>query len=121
MGDVAEMMLEGTLCETCGVFIGDGDGYPRRCRSCKGEDHADAGRYVLELPEKNTGNRTNSTKLLRSKRVQFTSHNSGRHLIVTGPNGLIDFWPGTGKWIDRKQGRGRGVFNLVKHVRSKKP
>lgn len=35
MGDVADMMLDGTLCEGCGVFLeGCGDGYPRRCAGC---------------------------------------------------------------------------------------
>lgn len=35
MGDVADMMLDGTLCEGCGVVLdGDGDGVPRYCRDC---------------------------------------------------------------------------------------
>lgn len=37
MGDIADMMLEGTLCEGCGEFMGDGDGYARRCRGCRDE------------------------------------------------------------------------------------
>lgn len=37
MGEIAEMMLDGTLCESCGVFLeASGPGYPRRCRSCSG-------------------------------------------------------------------------------------
>ena len=30
------MMLEGTLCESCGEFINDGEdaGYPRKCAGC---------------------------------------------------------------------------------------
>jgi Zn finger protein HypA/HybF involved in hydrogenase expression len=36
MGEIAEMMLEGTLCEGCGVFMGDaGPGHPRRCWDCR--------------------------------------------------------------------------------------
>lgn len=31
MGEYAEMMLDGTCCEGCGEFIGDGDGFPRYC------------------------------------------------------------------------------------------
>ncbi len=31
MGEIAEMMLDGTICEQCGEYIGDGDGYPRNC------------------------------------------------------------------------------------------
>jgi hypothetical protein len=35
MGEIAEMMLDGTLCEGCGVYLpGDGIGVPRRCRDC---------------------------------------------------------------------------------------
>lgn len=36
MGEVAEMMLDGTLCQGCGVFIDeDIPGYPRSCHDCK--------------------------------------------------------------------------------------
>ena len=36
MGDIADMMLEGVLCEGCGVYLdGESPGYPRYCGSCK--------------------------------------------------------------------------------------
>jgi len=35
MGDVAEMVLDGILCESCGEFIGEAVGHPRDCRSCR--------------------------------------------------------------------------------------
>ncbi len=37
MGEIADMMLDGTLCECCGVYIdyGDADGFPRYCEGCK--------------------------------------------------------------------------------------
>ena len=34
MGDIADMMLDGTLCEGCGVFLGDGFGFPGLCADC---------------------------------------------------------------------------------------
>jgi hypothetical protein len=34
MGDIADMHLDGTLCECCGIFLGDAVGYPRRCAEC---------------------------------------------------------------------------------------
>jgi hypothetical protein len=38
MGDIAEMMLEGLLCERCGEMIdGEKTGYPRKCEDCKNE------------------------------------------------------------------------------------
>lgn len=37
MGDVADMMLDGTLCEGCGVFLNDyPPGYPCYCDDCTG-------------------------------------------------------------------------------------
>lgn len=37
MGEIAEMILVGILCEQCGIFINDGviPGHPRTCESCK--------------------------------------------------------------------------------------
>jgi uncharacterized Zn finger protein (UPF0148 family) len=35
MGDIAEMMLDGTLCQGCGVYMGKGDGYPVSCAACQ--------------------------------------------------------------------------------------
>ena len=41
MGEVAEMMLDGTLCQGCGVLIDDDiPGYPRSCRDCAKEERA---------------------------------------------------------------------------------
>lgn len=38
MGEIAEMMRDGTLCERCGTFIGDPVNYPRLCEACEDED-----------------------------------------------------------------------------------
>jgi len=35
MGDIADMIIEGILCECCGCFIGDPVGYPRTCEDCE--------------------------------------------------------------------------------------
>ena len=37
MGEIADMMLDGTLCSCCGVYLGTDNGYPTRCPAC-GED-----------------------------------------------------------------------------------
>lgn len=38
MGDVAEMHLNGVLCERCGDFLdGEEPGYPRLCEDCEEE------------------------------------------------------------------------------------
>lgn len=39
MGDAAEMVLEGLLCQTCGDLIdGEEPGYPRFCEDCENEE-----------------------------------------------------------------------------------
>lgn len=42
MGDVADMMLDGTLCEGCGVYLGEAVDYPRRCKQCQKDQRVDA-------------------------------------------------------------------------------
>lgn len=42
MGDFVDLMLDGVLCEGCGVLLGEGVGYPRRCPACEdGNDEGD--------------------------------------------------------------------------------
>ncbi len=38
MGDIADLIIEGTLCECCGEWIGDAVGYPRKCPYCISEE-----------------------------------------------------------------------------------
>jgi hypothetical protein len=38
MGEIADMMLDGTLCQHCGEWMGegrDGEGYPQCCDGCR--------------------------------------------------------------------------------------
>lgn len=59
-------------------------------------------------------NRENSAKILLERGISFTSHNKEAHLVVKHGKAVVDFWPGTGKYIFRKTNvRGRGVFNLL--------
>lgn len=35
MGEYAEMALDGTMCEGCGEYLGNGPGFPRYCSACQ--------------------------------------------------------------------------------------
>lgn len=35
MGEIADMMLDGTLCEGCGEYLGSAGGFPRLCAGCR--------------------------------------------------------------------------------------
>src|SRR5262245_56945803 len=63
MGEIAEMMLDGTLCEGCGEFIGgDGDGIPRYCsRQCA------AGRGITYAPPRSTAKANKAARVNRER------------------------------------------------------
>lgn len=64
--------------------------------------------------EKRADNRAASKAILEAAGIPLEVKNNGAHLIVGKPP-LIDFWPGTGKWIVRATQRpGRGVYPLLK-------
>jgi len=67
--------------------------------------------------EKRADNREQSRKLLLEAGIPFQERNNGAHLIVAD---RFDFWPGTGKWIERGTKRyRRGVFSLIATARRK--
>lgn len=35
MGEIADLMLDGDICEVCGVELSEGNGYPQLCEACK--------------------------------------------------------------------------------------
>jgi len=41
MGEIADMMINGELCEWCGDYLGDDAGYPRLCPACQAESRKD--------------------------------------------------------------------------------
>lgn len=87
------------------------------------EDDDDMGamwRAVKESKkQKRANNRFKSAQLLREAGMQFESKNFDAHLIVKHGGRVVDFWPGTGLWIDRKPGSSRayGVRALMTHLR----
>lgn len=38
MGDIADAMLDGDLCQCCGVYMEGGNGYPQTCAACARTD-----------------------------------------------------------------------------------
>lgn len=73
-----------------------------------------------ESKERRTRNRENSAQMLQAAGIEFRSANRGAHLMIKRPDGgRIDFWPGTGKWIDNvSHSKKRGVRPLVHHLKS---
>ena len=44
MGEIADMMIEGEICECCGEYLGEGGGFAQLCAGCAdGEDVRESG------------------------------------------------------------------------------
>ena len=55
MGEIADMMLDGTCCASCGEFMGDGDGFAVYCEECSEDsepfDSNDAKGFFGDAPK----------------------------------------------------------------------
>ena len=51
MGDIADMMLEGQMCQWCGEILDDGDGYPVVCAGCQSQHKVDQYGDSLSKPK----------------------------------------------------------------------
>lgn len=128
MGEQAELILNGDVCEGCGEEMGDGPGYPRRCSSCGGSDegsdfevykHARAERRASLEPQR-----------FEYAKKQLFGHEfdciedvrigSDKMEIYLTKDRRIDFWPFTGWFCGRKpigHIKGRGIANLIKEIK----
>lgn len=79
MAEHADMMINGLLCQQCGVFI-DGlePGFPRTCGGCDAPD----------TPSHNKRNNRNKKKRKKSKVPKF-KFSLGQVLVTSGINGVI--------------------------------
>ena len=68
--------------------------------------------------DKRAANRDSSAEVLTREGIAYGSKNMGAHLIVSHDNKTVDFWPGTGRWIDRVGRKGFGVRSLVDHMKA---
>jgi hypothetical protein len=41
MGEIADMFLNGDMCEECGEYLGEGDGFRRLCAGCDENEEED--------------------------------------------------------------------------------
>lgn len=77
---------------------------------------------------KRVANYRYSVEQLRKQGVSFTLHNSGWQLVIRRGLRVFEFWPSTGRFVERSNelspsriakypkrlSKGRGVFNLLK-------
>jgi hypothetical protein len=64
------------------------------------------------------GFRERAPQLLNEAGIPYQSRNGGAHLMVGTE--VVDYWPGTGQWHDRRSGKkGRGINSLMAFMRGR--
>lgn len=107
--------MQSCFCIECEqLFLGDWSEVI--CPACRGEsDYSDdyaCGRQARK--EKRAFNRKRGPEILAEHGIPYQVKNDGVHLIVKYSTKTVDYWPGTGKFIFRDGGEGKGVFALLK-------
>ena len=70
--------------------------------------------FKTKSKEKKSSNLKTALEKLEEHKIAYMSMNKGIHLLVEGH---IDYWPTTGKWIDRKnKNYSRGIFSLLRYL-----
>jgi len=73
MGEIADMMIDGDLCEGCGVaFDDEGQGFPRRCKECGPYDYQVAKKSAPPAPSSKKTNCPECGK--RVKKIGLPQH-----------------------------------------------
>lgn len=50
MGDWSDLMLDGVVCQGCGVYLGDPVGHPQFCAGCEGATDVASDDWRSEVP-----------------------------------------------------------------------
>lgn len=70
--------------------------------------------------DERTASRKANTAALAAEGVEFVSKNHGAHLIIKSSEGVVDFWPSSGRWQLRSGLRppvkGFGVDRLLSRL-----
>ena len=145
MGEIADMMLDGDLCEGCGEYMGGGSGYARRCYSCRASEKRNSRRSKVSEDESDESAMWKQYR--EKKREQKIWHQQNtvpkdKELLATLPNIVsvkeesdgaagerfvimvntnygtktVDWWTATGKWKVRKgKGEGVGIYKMARY------
>jgi hypothetical protein len=118
MGDIADLMVNGDICEGCGEEIGPGDGFPRRCTACGG---GATERHHGGMRTSKAQRVEDAVATLKKRGIEYETANGGVHCVIRHAGKVVDFWPTTGRYIvrDATTGNGRGLDKLLQVLGSR--
>jgi len=107
MGEIAEMMTDGTLCQVCGCELGSpGDGYPRTCSDCSEENDADMWKeQKAETKERHAIWWMENSMAIKQSRIPFRVASRECYVFREVGKPKVDFYPSTGRWRNLQTGK----------------
>lgn len=124
MGEQAENMLDGLLCEICGELIdGKEPGYPRKCELCDGGlTKRERKRLRVEAASKDE---VAFRELVARRGWTLTISNNAQHWTIRGGRKVIaEWWPSSGRLVIaknfRRKHRAENTEQLVKSLKGVK-
>lgn len=106
MGDAADSMINGLMCELCGVLIdGDEPGYPRRCGGCGGSKKRkkSGGRGHKQARKGRVDSASKSLDATKKRMlnigVTVQVFNDGMHWRFASPTRTYEWWPSRGRMV----------------------
>lgn len=88
MGEIAESLIDGTCCEGCGVFIGEGDGFPRTCDVCSRHGQVKAERRAVASDQF-----SKAASVASANGMSLLRH-SDQHYSLRAPRWALEIYPG---------------------------
>ena len=88
MGEIAEMMLDGTMCQSCGEFLGGDEGYPVSCPSCAEDEPVEPDPVYAPVSKAERRSSKRQRKNERYRQMQsiiHRAHNTIEELIADNP------------------------------------
>ncbi len=112
MGEIAELMISGTLCEGCGDFIDAGNGYPRLCDDCEGGAVSSSKWSRIEDAKRGFNE---AATLAAQHGMTLTRHDGGKQYNLRTPEWLIQLYPGNQRIYSPKKKRGPMLDFVGRH------
>ena len=119
MGEIADAMIDGTFCQECGDYLGEGPGFGRICSGC----HSDRIAEKSDRVERDRAAFPAMRTLAKQHGLELTRHNDGWQYNLRRPGlWILQYYPTNGRLYSPRDKRGPylgilGEVTLEKVVR----
>lgn len=129
MGEIADSIIDGEMCQVCGCYMGGGAGFPRTCSGCGGDDDDDEWEDFDSYGYASNSKLARAVKSNRRREVaevlrSWCENNDAKlvsfapwHLSIQRNGNRIDIFPTSNKWHHvNSDVRGVWTFDNVESV-----